>query len=111
MCSRQWDGVVRCALARARIEWQKEGGQTRVGGMLKSRRSRAREQKAEMIDASETACICRQRYVFFFVSLSLSLLFAPLLLSSVLSRDFSSLYLWIFQLDTLAKFIGPSRRK
>lgn len=46
------------ARERARIEWQKEGGR-HVGGMLKSRGDRSREQKAEMIDASEAACLSR----------------------------------------------------
>lgn len=52
------------ARGRARIEWQKEGG---VGGadtsaecLNRGGESLAREQKAEMIDASETApCLSR----------------------------------------------------
>lgn len=61
------------ARGRARIEWQKEGGGgggRHVGGMLKSRGgSLAREQKAEMIDASETApCLSRDIRSFPFFS-------------------------------------------
>lgn len=53
------------ARGRARIEWQKEGGR-HVGGMLKSRGDRSREQKVEMIDASQTPRVCREIFDRFF---------------------------------------------
>jgi hypothetical protein len=62
MCSsRQWHAAVHVSNGR------KKGGR-RVGGMLKSRRNRWREQKTEMIDAPETACICQERFGLSFSS-------------------------------------------
>lgn len=53
------------ARGRARIEWQRKKGADASAECLNRGEIAEREQKAEMIDASETACICQERDLVF----------------------------------------------
>lgn len=96
-----------------RIEWRKEGGPDASAECLNraeiSRARRSKKKKAEMIDVSETARICRERYAF-----PLSFFFFFSCLPPCLSRSSRAARSpsgFCAAPDTLAKFIGPPRRK